>query len=109
MSQASDLLWYIAWLTVLGVAAIVVAFLIARAVKRRLGREPHVEPFTIQDLRRMRDTGSITSQEYEAMRAALVAQMGADSSAPGPQDSGAGDADGEREANGSPPDRGRGN
>jgi hypothetical protein len=109
MSQASDLLSYIAWLTVLGVAAMVVALLIARAVKRRLSSEPHVEAFTIQDLRRMRDTGSITSQEYEAMRATLVAQMGADSSAPGAQDSAAGDADNEHEANGSPPERGSGN
>ena len=86
MSSSADprLLWYVLAITVIGVAALLVGIAASRLIRKRLLSETRGVPFTIQDLREMRADGSITQQEYETMRAAIIAQMGSDSPAAPP-------------------------
>jgi hypothetical protein len=76
MSDASDLLWYIALLGITGVSALLIALVVSRFVRRRLHQRASTQAFSLEDLRRMRDGGRITQPEYEAMRAAVIAEMG---------------------------------
>ena len=90
MLQVSDLMQYIVWLGVLGVAALVIGVVAARLLRKRLQTEPRTDAFSLNDLRRMRAEGSITQEEYEAMRAAIIARLDAGSApaspgSPGPR------------------------
>lgn len=82
MPQTSELLWYIAWITVIGVSAMLLALAVSRMFRKRLRRETRTEAFTLQDLRGMRDAGDITQQEYEAMRATIIGEMTTDLPSP---------------------------
>jgi len=85
MPDTSELVSWSGLLLVLGVPAIILGWLGARALKRRLLRHQSSEqPFTIQDLRDMRSRGQITEQEFEAMRAAVLQQFDSDASAQSP-------------------------
>jgi hypothetical protein len=79
MSQASQLLWYILWVSVIGVSAVLIAVIVARLLAKRLGRQTRTQAFTIQDLRQMRSRGEITEQEYQAMRTTVIEHAVADS------------------------------
>lgn len=73
MSDSAGLLWSILLLTVVGVGALLI-FTVAWAYRKRNRAETYSGAFTIQDLREMRDSGSITHAEYEIMRAAILEQ-----------------------------------
>ena len=73
----SDLMWRIVWITAGALAALLVAFVVGRLVRRNLSSSNHQPAFTIQDLREMRDAGQISESEYQAMRSAIVGQAGA--------------------------------
>ena len=74
MPDTTQLLWYILIIGAVGVAALLLGILAARFVKKRLQSTPSAEAFSIQDLRGMHERGEINTQEYEAMRAAIIAQ-----------------------------------
>ncbi len=57
-------------------AAAVAGYLVVLAVRRWSQQEEPAATFTFQDLRDMREKGQITDQEFAAMRAALLAEMG---------------------------------
>ncbi|MFQ5806829.1 MAG: SHOCT domain-containing protein [Phycisphaerae bacterium] len=82
MPQTAELLWYIVWIGVIGVSAMLIGIAVSRALRKRLRAERRTESFTIQDLREMRERGTITQQEYEAMRATILGRMVADSPMP---------------------------
>ncbi len=85
MPDTSELVSWSGLLLGLGVPAIILCWLGARALKRRLLRHQSSEqPFTIQDLRDMRSRGQITEQEFEAMRAAVLQKFNSDVSAQSP-------------------------
>ncbi len=64
------------WAGVL-IAAVLVLFAVATAIKRKLEATPGPSgdqpPFTLDELRRMRAAGRIDETEYERARAAIVA------------------------------------
>jgi len=85
MPDTSELVSWSGLLLVIGIPAIILCWLGARALKRRLLRHQSSEqPFTIQGLRDLRARGQITEQEFEAMRAAVLQQFDADASAQSP-------------------------
>lgn len=86
MAQSSEPLWYVVWITIIGVGAMLIGLIASRVLKRRLRREEPAQAFTLQDLRELRDRGAITTQEYETMRATIIAQMTADAAAPSASD-----------------------
>jgi hypothetical protein len=59
------------WL-MLAAAAILAGLLLALAIKRRLQRDELPEPFTLEDLRKLRANQDITEQEFVALRARLL-------------------------------------
>ena len=64
---------YVWGAVLLGLVALgIVGAYFARAVRERMQQPPSAEPFTLQDLRAMRDRGDITAVEYETMRAGLL-------------------------------------
>ncbi|MEP0846364.1 MAG: SHOCT domain-containing protein [Phycisphaerae bacterium] len=61
-------------IAVIGVVAIsagVMGYFVSRAIRRRLERSAAQAPFSLNDLRRMRDSGELTQAEYAAMRSSL--------------------------------------
>lgn len=64
--------------------AIIVGIVIVVVVRRWAQREDRVDTFTFQDLRDMRARGEINEREFQAMRTALLLQMGTNV---GPDDS----------------------
>ena len=60
----------------------IVAYVAARWLKHALRADTAVEPFTIQNLRELRDCGAITAEEYEKMRAALLGRRSAKAAPP---------------------------
>ena len=62
----------------------IVAYVAARWLKHALRADTAVEPFTIQNLRELRDCGAITAEEYEKMRAALLGAKAAPPQLPEP-------------------------
>ena len=95
MPRSAELLWYILGIGVIGVGTLLLGILAGRLVKKRLRSDQPTEPFTIQDLREMREREEITPQEYQAMRAAIIGRLKAasrsESRKPGPLDPQAGD------------------
>ena len=81
MFDPNELLWTIVWIMVIGVAALIIGYIISRQIRKRLANSGRETAFTLQDLRDLRAAGSITEVEYEAMRAAL---LGAPARVPGP-------------------------
>lgn len=60
---------------------------------------PSSTPWTFEDIRRLRDTGAITDEEYQALRATIVGSFERGTSKPGPPANragaaGSGDQDG---------------
>jgi hypothetical protein len=111
MPETGRLLWYIMWIGVIGVGAMLIGIIVARVLMKRLRTGVRTQGFTIQELLEMRDGGRITQEEYEAMRAAVIGQITADSAAPsrkdpGPQPAGGpeGEDDTEGAASGPAPD-----
>ncbi len=82
MPETGKLLWYIMWIGVIGVGAMLSGILAARVLMKRLRAEPHTRGFTIQELLEMRDGGRITQEEFEVMRAVVIGQTTADSATP---------------------------
>lgn len=75
----------------LGLIALgIVGAYVARAVRERMQQPPTAEPFTLQDLRAMRDRGDLTPAEYETMRAGLLGRV-LPSKSPPPSDAGPAD------------------
>lgn len=72
----------IAVLGSLFVALLVIGLIVSRIARRRLERHDQPEPFTLHDLRRMRDCGQITEREFDAMRAGLLKRARAPASPP---------------------------
>jgi hypothetical protein len=70
-----DILKVFFWFALVAVAALA-GFYLAVAIKRWSQRDDQVESFTFQDLRDMRARGEISPHEYDAMRAALLAEYG---------------------------------
>ncbi len=54
------------------IAASIAGWIVVRRVRAWANEEILTEPFTLQDLRMMRDNGEITPDEYETMRDALL-------------------------------------
>ncbi len=51
---------------------LIVGFVFARFMRRRLDRATTRADFTLQDLRSLRDSGQISEREFERMRAGLL-------------------------------------
>lgn len=79
MSPASQLLWYILWISVVGIGAVLIAVILSRVLAKRLRGQTRTQAFTIHDLRQMRGRGEITEQEYQAMRATVIEHAVGDS------------------------------
>ena len=75
MPRTTELLWYILGIGVIGVGTLLLGILAGRLVRKRLRSDQPTEPFTIQDLREMREREEITPQEYQAMRAAIIGRL----------------------------------
>ena len=74
-SDTTQLLWYTLIIGGTGVGALLLGILAARFAKKRWQTSTPREAFTIQDLREMYQRGEITTQEYEAMRATIIARV----------------------------------
>lgn len=74
MPDATQLLSTFGWFFIAAVAALA-GYFVAMAIRRWSQSETPAENFTFQDLRDMKARGQITAQEFEAMRAALLAGM----------------------------------
>jgi len=59
------------------VAAVILATLIARIVWRKLNPTNRTDSaaFTLEDLRRLRETGDLTGPEYETLRSKLLSDV----------------------------------
>jgi hypothetical protein len=82
IAQASSAVWLkaqpILWIGLgLILAVIVFGIFIAWYRKRSLSREPQTssEAWTLDDLRRMRADGTLTEDEYQQLRATLIAAL----------------------------------
>jgi len=75
MDRTAETLTWVAGLALVGVAAMVLAVLVGRMLRRRMQSDEPREPFTLEDLRRLRASGQITEQEFHAMRAIVVARV----------------------------------
>lgn len=64
----------VGWL-IFTIAVILAGLIVVFAVRRWAAREVKTETFTIQDLREMRKRGEISEQEFQSMRAAILAEM----------------------------------
>lgn len=80
IAQASSAVWpkamWILWIGLgLILAVIVFGIFIAWWRKRSLSREVQTssEPWTLDDLRRMKADGTLTEEEYQQLRATLIA------------------------------------
>ena len=76
------------WGTVLLVAALVVGMGI-RALRRRVFPEKEPPPdqlWTLEDLREMRGRGELSEEEFETLRARVIARMAGTEGGGGPQD-----------------------
>ena len=71
--SSAGLLWSILLLTVVGVGALLV-FTVAWAYRKRIRNDETPGAFTLQDLRDMLESGSISQIEFETMRAAILEQ-----------------------------------
>lgn len=69
-----DVLPAIGWLA-FTIAAIFAGLIVVFAVRRWASHEVKTDTFTIQDLREMRARGEISEQEFQSMRAALLAEL----------------------------------
>ena len=75
------------WGTVLLVVALVVGLGI-RALRRRVFPEEEAPPdqlWTLEDLREMRDRGKLSEEEFETLRARVIARMAGAERAGGPR------------------------
>ena len=77
MPSSSQLVSVLGWFAVAAGVALV-GFFVAAAVRRWTQHDEAAQNFTFQDLRDMRARGDISAQEFDAMRAALLADMGVD-------------------------------
>lgn len=71
MLNTADILSIFLWISGAAVAAIVGLF-VARAVRNWSRSQEAADPFTIQDLREMRERGEISQAEFESMRGAIL-------------------------------------
>jgi len=73
MSTQAALRQGLAWLAAV-FAAVVVAAVICAAVRRRLRNSPPLQEsgLTLQDLRRLRDQGRLTVQEFERLKETIL-------------------------------------
>ncbi len=85
MPRTGELLWYVLWITLIAVGALLIAIIASRIVRKRLEPPDRSPSFTLQDLRELRDSGQITGPEYEAMRAAIIGQAHAQPDPPAPK------------------------
>ncbi|MBN2448032.1 MAG: SHOCT domain-containing protein [Phycisphaerae bacterium] len=73
-SATADLvLWTI--ILALFVVVAVVGLALARRIQQWARADQVAEPFTLQDLREMRERGEISEIEFEAMRAGLIGRI----------------------------------
>ena len=91
------------WIIVACVAMAVVVLMFAcawlwmrRWLKAESTSDDNREPWTLADLRQLRERGEVTEEEYQAMRAAMIASYRGKDSTPGTEtgvtdNSGAGD------------------
>jgi acyl-coenzyme A synthetase/AMP-(fatty) acid ligase len=70
-----NLLWMTALLMIGAVIALVGGMLIARRLRSRAADSTPAAAFTLQDLRRLRDSGQISEVEFESMRAAMIGNL----------------------------------
>lgn len=82
MKSTSDAFWLGAILLGMGIAA-VVGILVVRGLFIRMRQSEDSPPFTLQDLREMRDNGEISASEYQSMRQAMIGSV--DRPTPGKQ------------------------
>jgi hypothetical protein len=76
MQSAQDLMWTSIWL--MGILLVgVFALIIALKLRGRPRKSEPEHPFTLGQLRRLRDEGEITEAEFQSMRAAMLRQIGA--------------------------------
>lgn len=76
MRGAQDLMWTSVWLMgilLIGMFGLIIAL---KLRKRPRPAEPQ-QPFSIGQLKRMRETGDITEAEFQSMRSVILRQMGA--------------------------------
>lgn len=76
MQGAQDLMWTSAWL--MGILLVgMFGLILALKLRKRARPDEPQQPFSIGELRRMREAGDITEAEFQSMRAAILRQMGA--------------------------------
>jgi|GEM_PF-4449486 len=68
-------MWYIVGIGAAGAAVLCLVVLVARVFKKRLRNDRTPAPFTIQDLRDLRDRGDISQEEFNAMRNAVIGDL----------------------------------
>lgn len=71
-NRYGELVGLIAIIGGVSVAALIVTYLISRVFRKRISTHSDAPPFSLQELRKMQESGQINKQEYEAMRAALI-------------------------------------
>lgn len=84
----ADAVWNVVLWVVVLIGAVLVMGVVLMKLRRKLreGDEEVGDGLLLDDLRRLRDTGQITSEEYQRAVAAMAGRMGAPGSAqsPGP-------------------------
>ena len=83
--RAMDILAALGWLVAAVAVVCVIGFLLHRRLRSQNDRSAQSSVFSLKDLRRMRDEGQITAQEYERARAKVIrqAQRSLNEDAPG--------------------------
>lgn len=71
MVDPERLMTQIAVIGGVAISAGVIGYFVSRVIRRQLERSAAQAPFTLGDLRRMRDSGALTQSEYAAMRSSL--------------------------------------
>lgn len=71
MVDPERLMTQIAVIGGVAISAGIVGYFVSRVIRKRLERSSAGAPFTLTDLRRMRDSGALSQTEYAAMRSSL--------------------------------------
>ena len=72
--HAMDILAALGWLVAAIAAVCVIGFVLHRRLRAQNDRSAQSSAFSLKDLRRMRDEGQLTAEEYERARTRVISQ-----------------------------------
>ena len=73
-SSAGSAIFWAAILMALSVAAVALVYFVRRYFLKRMDSTGTSEPFTLQDLREMKDRGELSDVEFNALRGSIIDQ-----------------------------------